>query len=78
MRLLFRADGNFAKPEVYEYLGSRCTMPPGQTISCPRPGGDPVRLLPRGWHRSELACKCHDCADALFQRNGPGDHRKAV
>ena len=39
---------------------------------------DALAFCRKAGYRPELAWSCHDYADALLQRNGPGDHQKAL
>ena len=39
---------------------------------------DALAFCRKAGYRPELAWTCHDYADVLLQRNGPGDHGKAI
>ena len=39
---------------------------------------DALAFCRKAGYRPELAWTCHDFADALLRRNGPGDHQRAV
>ncbi len=39
---------------------------------------DALAFCRKAGYRPELAWSCHDYADVLLQRNGPGDHQKAM